>query len=237
MQKPIIGIVSKPKLSKHGWNLMYTNDHIKDAIISNGGLVIGIVPQGKAIGVNENLDNYNYDLEINEKKDFYTILSLCDGFVIEGGLTESKYEQEVARYAYDNDIPILGICAGQSSQINALGGTTGPIKNDNGFHNDYEQQYVHKVNIDKNSKIYNIIRKEVIDVNSYHKNTPNTLGLYKVSGVSEDGLYEITEIKDKLFNIGVRFHPELLFKNDENMNNIFYSFVESCKIFKSKKKS
>lgn len=235
MDKPVIGIVSKPKLSKHGWNLMYTNEHIKEAIISNGGLVIGIVPQGKAIGINENLDKYNYNLESNERNDFYTILSLCDGFVLEGGMTESTYEQEVAKYAYDKDIPILGICAGQGSQIKALGGTTEIIKNDNEFHNNYEQQYVHKVNLYKDSKIYNIIRKETIKVNSYHQYIPSTLGAYKASGISEDGLYEITELEDKLFNIGVRFHPELLFRNDENMNAIFKHFLNACITYKNNK--
>ena len=232
MKKPIIGIVSKPYLSKYGWNLMYTNEHIKEAVIRNGGLVIGIVPQGKAIGINESLDKYNYDLDCNEKNDFYNILNLCDGFVLEGGMTNSKYEQEVAEYAYDRDIPILGICAGQGNQVKALGGTTKIIKNDNGFHNNYEQQYVHKVNLNINSKIYDIIKKEVIEVNSYHKHIPSTLGPYKASGIAEDGLYEIIELEDKLFNIGVRFHPELLFLSDENMNAIFKDFVDACLTYK-----
>lgn len=82
VEKPIIGIVSKPRISQHGWNLMYINDHIKDAIISNGGLGIGIVPQGHAIGVGE--DKRKYKLSEIEKEDFYSVLGLCDGLILEG---------------------------------------------------------------------------------------------------------------------------------------------------------
>lgn len=37
------------------------------------------------------------------------------------------------------------------------------------------------------------------------------------------------ESKDKKFYIGVRFHPESLYKNDERMNNIFKYFINECK--------
>lgn len=34
---------------------------------------------------------------------------------------------------------------------------------------------------------------------------------------------------ERIREIGVRFHPESLYKIDENMNNIFKSFIKACK--------
>ena len=36
---------------------------------------------------------------------------------------------EIAKYCYENDVPILGICAGQNNIARALGGTTYKISN------------------------------------------------------------------------------------------------------------
>lgn len=45
----------------------------------------------------------------------------------------------------------------------------------------------------------------------------------------EDGYADAIEDSNKDFYIGVRFHPESLYKKDENMNNIFKAFLEACK--------
>ena len=72
-------------------------------------------------------------------------------------------------------------------------------------------------------------------VNSYHENISYNTGIYDAVGHSDDGLIEVTEIKNKLFNIGVRFHPELLFKQDERMNNIFKELAKCCIKYKNLK--
>ena len=66
-------------------------------------------------------------------------------------------------------------------------------------------------------------------VNSRHQRTIKDCPmLYKVA-FCEDGYPDVIEAKNKKFYIGVRFHPESLYKNDENMNNIFKCFISSCK--------
>lgn len=45
----------------------------------------------------------------------------------------------------------------------------------------------------------------------------------------EVGYPDVIEAKNKKFYIGVRFHPESLYKKDENMNNIFKYFINTCK--------
>ena len=92
-----------------------------------------------------------------------------------------------------------------------------------------EEEYVHSIKINKDSRFYSIIKKEEIMVNSRHKNSIKECpGLNKVA-FCEDGYPDVIEDPTKSFYIGVRFHPESLYKKDENMNNIFKIFLEECK--------
>ena len=50
----------------------------------------------------------------------------------------------------------------------------------------------------------------------------------KISSFSEDGFVESFEVENKKFVMGIKWHPELLHK-EEYVNNIFKSFIESCK--------
>ena len=68
-----------------------------------------------------------------------------------------------------------------------------------------------------------------MQVNSIHtrtiKDRPN---LDKVA-FCEDEYPDVIEAKDKKFYMGLRFHPECLYKNDEKMNMIFKKFINACK--------
>ena len=50
----------------------------------------------------------------------------------------------------------------------------------------------------------------------------------KISSFSEDGLVESFEIENKRFVMGIKWHPELLHQ-EEYVNKLFKSFIESCK--------
>lgn len=102
-------------------------------------------------------------------------------------------------------MPILGICSGQRHQITALGGDNQLIKGNIARHNDYEKELAHEVILKKDSFFYSIVGEEKIMVNSYHENISYNCGIYDPVGYSDDGLIEVTEIKSKLFNIGVDF--------------------------------
>ena len=66
-------------------------------------------------------------------------------------------------------------------------------------------------------------------VNSRHKKTIKTLQNLNAVGFCEDGYADVVEDPDKDFYIGVRFHPESLYKKDIYMNNIFVNFIEAAK--------
>ena len=92
-----------------------------------------------------------------------------------------------------------------------------------------DKRYVHEVNISKYSKIFQIINKSRIMVNSSHNVHVSNINDYIVSATSFDGLIEAVEHPDKTFNIGVQWHPERMIDYDENSKKIFDYFIKCCK--------
>ncbi len=114
-----------------------------------------------------------------EKHNFYDQIALCDGIVLQGGGYVDEYECFIAKFCYDYDIPILGICAGKHNMVRAVGGSIGKLGNED--HNQ-EERDVHSIKIDKNSKAYGLIGKEVVEVNSRHIRYSLDTGKTKSSG-------------------------------------------------------
>lgn len=228
MSKIIIGIVAKYRdgAEKEKRADSRIRNEVKQAVFDNGAIAIGIISLNEEMqGAGDNWLDYN---ELINKEDIISQIKLCDGIILQGGNANEAFEPFIAKYCYDNDIPCLGICAGQNSVVRGLGGTTFKVSNPE-KHNQPNEDYVHNVHIDKLSKFYDIVKTDEIRVNSRHKRAIDTCPLLDKVGFCEDGYADIVETKNKKFYIGVRFHPESLYKIDENMNNIFKSFIESCK--------
>ncbi len=228
MNKIIIGIVTKYRDGAENEKRADSRirNEVKQAVFDNGAIAIGIIsPNEKMQGAGDNWLDYN---ELIDKEDIISQIKLCDGIILQGGNANEAFEPFIAKYCYDNDIPCLGICAGQNSVVRGLGGTTYKIPNPE-KHNQPNEDFVHNVHIDKSSKFYDIVKTDEIRVNSRHKRTIENCPLLDKVGFCEDGYADIVEAKNKKFYIGVRFHPESLYKIDKNMNNIFKCFIESCK--------
>ena len=228
MGKVIVGIVAKYRDGDEKQKIVDSRirNEIKQAVFDNGGIAIGIIsPNDEIQPAGDDWMKYN---DLIDKENVIRQIKLCDGIILQGGNANEAYEPFIAKYCYDNDIPCLGICAGQNSIVRGLGGTTYKISNPE-KHNQPSKKYVHSVHIDTSSKFYNIVKVAEIMVNSRHKRTVGNCLLLDKVGFCEDGYADIVESKDKTFYIGVRFHPESLYKVDENMNNIFKKFIESCK--------
>lgn len=223
----VIGIVAKHNPKNVGCEKISITDATKQAIFDNGAIAIGILPTEYEVNFSGGKSLWEDNLMEKERKDLFSQLKLCDGIILQGGREMDNYEYIVAKYCYDNNVPILGICAGQNAIARAIGGTTYKIPNPE-KHN-VSRDYVHSIKIDKDSKFYTIVKKQEMMVNSIHQNTIETCpGLDKVA-FCEDGYADVIEAKDKDFYIGVRFHPEDLYKKDENHNQIFKYFIEMCK--------
>lgn len=155
----------------------------------------------------------------NELKIIKPLIDKCDGFILQGGNDFYNTDLEIIKYLYDNDIPTLGICLGMQAMAYLFNGKMGKIDN-----HCSQDKYVHNIYIDKNSKLFNIIGKDTILVNSRHKECITNTDL-KVSSYSN--VVESIEDNSKKFFIGVQWHPESIM--DENSKKLFESFFFSIK--------
>ena len=234
MNKPIIGIVAKHRINDIEATRPDSKirDEVKQAIFDNGGIAIGIILPTEGINIIKSIEDYDYEDILKE----YIIaqIDLCDGIILQGGTASEVSELFIAKYCYDKNIPLLGICAGQNNLVRALGGTVCKV-DDVSKHLRMKDDYVHKCFINPNSKFYNIVGTTEMMVNSRHKKRVKTCPNLNAVVFCDDGYADVVEAPDKNFCIGLRFHPESLYKQDIYMNNIFKSFIESAELMKKEK--
>lgn len=168
------------------------------------------------LGIIVDFDN-DSNIEFNKVKG---LIDMCDYFILQGGKDFYDIDLKIVRYLYDKNIPTLGICLGMQTMAMVFNGTMGNINNH--YSSD---KYVHDIKIDKNSKLYEIIKKDNIMVNSRHNSYIISTDL-KVSAINN--VIEAIEDKNKLFYIGVEWHPESIY--DENNKLIFDSLFNCNKI-------
>lgn len=150
-----------------------------------------------------------------------TTTELCDGIILQGGSDYTGQELDYVRYLYHNNIPTLGICLGMQMMAVAFGGSLGTLEE---LNHKSKKRYVHKVTVIENTKLYDIVKSEIIDVNSRHRDYVKYTKL-NVSAVSKDGIIEAIEARNHKYFIGVQWHPESL--KDNNSNNLLNTFKKS----------
>ena len=155
-----------------------------------------------------------------------------------GGSRMYDYDLVITDYAYKNDIPVLGICLGMQIMVSYLlkeeirTNVLEKIDIEKYInHNELELPYVHNVTLNKDSKLFSILGKDTIKVNSRHKYVAKNKEYdnFDIIAFSEEGFPEGIEVKDKKFFIGVQWHPETMYDYDENMRKIFEFFIDITK--------
>lgn len=188
------------------------------------------------------------------KEDYRQIAETADGFFFAGGvdIRPSFYKEETlpecgeidddrdhSEFSALEEIkktekPMFGVCRG-IQVLNVFGGGTLwqdiPAQcNGNIFHSQKESvnERTHEVIINKDSMLYDIVKKDRISVNSFHhqavKDTPFT-----VSARAEDGIIEAIEDQSNRFFLGVQWHPEHTFDVDDESKKLFSAFVSAIK--------
>ena len=160
----------------------------------------------------------NDDSEFEKVKN---VINMCDGIIFPGGMGIRSIDHKITKYCYDIDKPTLGLCLGAQIIGETFNGCVKCLNNQN--HNS-EDEYVHKVKIDKNSVLYKILQKDEISVNSRHNNYVYKTSLL-CSAISEDEIIEAVEDSSKKFFMGFQWHPESLV-NDEKRKKIFNYFIK-----------
>ena len=222
----VIGVLASPDLNKDGNVVTSLIDHYRKAIVSKGCIPLIIPPLANIDYTNDDIP----ELTLMEKNMYLKFLSMCDGLLIPGGSHIYNYIYYVASEALKKDIPILGTCMGM--QVLAIIDSNYEkclFKNETNIeHSQKNVKYVHKIKIEKDSKLYHIIGQEEIEVNSNHHYHIDNLHNFIATSYAPDGIIESIELPSKKYVIGVQWHPEKMFEYDEYQDKLINSFIETC---------
>jgi putative glutamine amidotransferase len=128
-----------------------------------------------------------------------------------------RTELTLARWAFADDLPTLGICRGQQLLNVALGGSLYQDLRHQGVttveHSDADGRarnaLTHRVRLDPSSRLAQLIDETNIEVNSLHHQAVKAVAPpLQVTGTSDDGVIEALESADRRFLIAVQWHPE-----------------------------
>ena len=218
MKKPIIGITldseESGNYSKFPWYAIRKN--YLDSIFKYGGIPFPLFHKCQSINdLVQNIDSLiitggNFDIHPN----FYN-QTLRGSRSIKNDRT--KFEIKIFNYFLKQKKPILGICGGEQLINIACGGDLiQDIKINKKLKINHEQinprnETSHSVFINKNTKLYEIINKNKIYVNSAHHQSVNKLGKNLITAAeADDAIIEAIEHTKHPWCIGVQWHPEFL---------------------------
>ena len=229
MTKPIIGIIGRVTISKSGDNTICSWEEIRLSVVKSGGIPILLLP------TNDFLYNKIDEVPLltnQEKEDLYSTVDLCDGLIFQGGLDWYEYDAVVFNYAFEKDIPILGICAGMQmmaciDKYDSFKDLTIP-NNTLINHQEKNKKYVHKVEVIKDTLLFDIVKTKSLEVNSRHSFHIAGVNNFIISAYSPDGLVEAIEYPNKKFVLGLQWHPESMLSYDRYANEIFERFIKMC---------
>ena len=127
-----------------------------------------------------------------------------------------RTELSMLKSAEENNVKTLAICRGHQLLNVYKGGTLYQDLDDSGFKDiNHEKPFgdarshIHDVNIETDTKLYEIVNEKNIRVNSIHHQAINKLGTdLKISAKSPDGVVEGIELTNNWDAIGIQWHPE-----------------------------
>lgn len=229
----MIGIIGRPDIASDDDRVICVIEDMRQAIIKFGGIPTLILPTQDV----EYASMKPMEVPLmttSEKEAMYAMIEQCDGIVMPGGLAWYEYDEVVATYVREHQIPTLGICLGMQIMAKVTRDDRDIITDDtvrNESEIDHCQpgvSHVHSITIMKGTKLYDIIQMEQLDVNSRHRYHVLNSDHAVVSAVAKDGIIEAMEDPDHPFMIGVQWHPESICE-DESSERLFRAFIEASK--------
>lgn len=230
MKKTIIGIVARAQEDINGKKAFICYESMARSINQNGGQAILLLPN-QNIEYNTSVPKDIERLTNVEKKDLKRLVDICDGIVMPGGNRLFEYDQFIYEYAKEKNIPILGICAGmQLICLNEVKEENILRKvNEDDTHQVIDERYVHKIILEDNNILMDILGQKEFMVNSKHTYCVDKIGNLKLLAKSEDNIIEAIQVKNKKFIVGLQWHPESMFPYDNIQYKIFEYFINVCK--------
>ncbi len=151
-----------------------------------------------------------------------------------------EVEIQLARWAVEDNKPLLAICRGVQVLNVALGGTLiqhipdeVPHALPHEAHSDEAfQRLAHEVTVTPGSKLHIALglNGDRLSVNSLHHQALAKIGRgLRVVARAGDGIVEGVEIPDRRFIVGVQWHPEALVDTVPPMRHLFESLVSAAR--------
>ena len=187
-------------VSSEGHEISYIYTDIAKSIIKHGGIPVAI-----------SLDNYDTALKLIDN---------CDGVILQGGDDFTDKQLRIVNHLYDCNVPTLGICLGMQMMGVLFNGKLGKIE---GHKN--KLNYAHEVTISKRSLLYKILKRDKIMVNSRHN---DYLICTDLDVSAKSNVIEAIESKNRVFFLGVQWHPESMIEYDIVANDLFSYFIKGC---------
>lgn len=148
-------------------------------------------------------------------------------------------EITLAKWAYADDVPLLGICRGHQVLNVALGGTlVQDIPSEIGADIEHDtpdelprSTIRHEVTLEPGSRLAQILGGVRFEVNSLHHQAVEQLapGMVITALSPSDEIIEALESPEKSFVLSVQWHPEDMYKTSEPMQRLFTAFVDTAR--------
>ena len=144
-----------------------------------------------------------------------------------------EFELALAREALQRDLPLLAICRGHQVLNVATGGTLIqdiPFQLPRAVDHDPERERwetAHEVLVLPGTKLRALLGRDRVAVNSFHHQAVKDLGRSLVVSARSavDDVIEGIEATDRRFVLGVQWHPEGFWNQEESFHPLFEALV------------
>lgn len=234
--QPLIGMTSSMEVSETHYTATRENVY---AITTSGGVPV-ILPNTDDIA---QITYYAQMLDGLYATGGYDIDPTLFGEEPHPGLgtiipVRDAFELELMKRLLEMNKPILAVCRGSQILNIASGGDM--------YQDIYSQVQgkdllqhqqtapkshgSHFVHVSKESELYRLTEMEVLRVNSrHHQANRSVQDPIFISGKANDGIVEAIESKSHTFALGLQWHPENMFtENDIASKRIYNGFIEAC---------
>lgn len=239
MKRPKIGVLPLYDTKKESrWNSIWMFPGYIDGMMAAGGMpyILPLIDDVREIvKFVDEFDGFLFTggQDVDPQMYGQPMFSWCNEISPEKDHMESVLLKEVMA----RDKPLFGVCRGLQLINVVLGGT---------LHQDLERipettqtiqhnqktsfiHPVHDIIIEPGTKLYDIVNKERIRVNSMHHQGVDTLGEgLTISAKAEDSLVEAVEIDGMRYGVAVQWHPEFLWQNRSYELDLWKSFVKEA---------
>jgi len=231
----VVGIPLRYQHLSDGRCILYISERVRRTFQKAGARVFPIAPV-QDFDYMDSKGNEFPELSSLEKKIIEENLDFIDGMVFPGGIKFTPYDRYLLERCIKRGIPVLGICLGMQL-MSCYKEDVLLEKNETlvNHRQEKDEGFSHKVKIARDTRLYEILGKDEIEVNSFHNYHSTINHLYHINAISEDGIIEGIELPGKVFNLGVQWHPEISYDFDEDSQKIIHAFLDACLLYRKVK--